>query len=123
MINGEEISLDLRFVGDKYYDTSWQKDMLDRKVLKKGLFIPGEDDYFFSLLFHCKVQKSSVKEKYYGTLADLAKRLHFSWYQSDLLSDDKAIGEILNGYFNSQGYYYENPLDAGVYRNRSVIKY
>lgn len=122
-IGGEEISIDIRFVGDKYYDVSWQKDMLRYKVFRNGLYIPREDDYFFSLLFHSKVQKPEVKKKYYGILSVLAQQLHFDWFDHSLLSDDKTIGEILNGYFKSNGYFYEAPVDKGVYRNTSVTKH
>jgi len=122
-IGKEEISIDIRFVGDKYYDASWQKDMLRHKVFKNGIYIPREDDYFFSLLFHCKVQKDKVKEKYFEILQKLSEHLDFDWYNNHLLIDDKATGEILNGYFRSQGYAYEKPIDKGVYENRSITRY
>src|SRR5699024_7457293 len=108
---------------DKYYDVSWQKDMLQRKIMQNNVFIPRKDDYFFSLLFHCKVQKDQVKNKYFDILENLAKTLNFAWYNTDLLSDDKAIGEILKGYFESHGYYYETPIDPGVFRNNPVVKH
>lgn len=121
-VGGERVSIDIRFIGDKYYDVSWQKDMLEHKVLRQGVYVPREDDYFFSLLFHCKVQKPQVKEKYYGILDQLAKQLKFEWFDTALLADDKKIGEILDGYFKTHGYFYEHPIDKGVYKNNAVIK-
>lgn len=122
-INNEKVSLDTRFVGDKYYDTSWQKDMLRYKKCMNGVQVPREDIYFFSLLFHCKAQKGSVKEKYIDILQNIADNLSFTWYDTTLLSDDKAVGKILKGYFQYQGYYYEEPVDHGVYKNHKVVKY
>jgi hypothetical protein len=123
LIDNEKVSLDIRFVGDKYYDTSWQKDMLRYKKCIDGVQVPREDMYFFSLLFHCKAQKGSVKEKYIGILENIADNLNITWYNTSLLFDDKAVGKILKGYFQSQGYYYQEPVDYGVYKNNKVIKY
>jgi hypothetical protein len=123
LIDNEEVSLDIRFVGDKYYDAAWQKDMLNNKVIRNGVFIPNKEDYFFSLLFHCRVQKGFVKEKYIDILGDIAGKLNFAWYDTSLLFDSKKVGQILKGYFQSQGYYYEDPIDNGVFKNTEVIKY
>lgn len=121
LIKNEKISLDLRYVGDKYYDVNWQKEMLQNKVLQNDVFVPRADDYFFSLLFHAKVQKASVKEKYIGILENLSTSLSFDWYKNEYLEDDSMIGRILKGYYKSQGYSYENPIDKGVYKNKKII--
>jgi hypothetical protein len=123
LINNQEISLDLRYVGDKYYDVNWGKDMLQNKVLRNGVYTPREDDYFFSLLFHAKVQKQDVKEKYIAILEDLSQSLNFDWYKTEYLQDNQAIGKILRGYYQSQAYVYENPIDKGVYKNKEVINF
>src|SRR5690606_15186604 len=123
IINNEKIDVDIRFIGDKYYDASWQKNMLDAKKINEGVYVPREDDYFFSLLFHCKVQKKEVKKKYIPILEDLAQKLKFQWFSSELLNDSKSIGNILKGYFQAQGYYYEDPIDTGVLKNNEVIRY
>jgi hypothetical protein len=121
LVNNREISLDLRYVGDKYYDVNWEKDMLLNKVIQGGVYTPREDDYFFSLLFHAKVQKQNVKEKYVCILEDLSESLSFIWYKTEYLQDNQIVGGILRGYYQSQAYVYENPIDKGVYRNKDVI--
>ena len=75
------------------------------------------------MLFHAKVQKPKVKEKYIGILDELSKTSSFDWYKSEQLNNDKAMGQLLDGYFRSHCYYYEDPLDNGVYKNESVIKF
>lgn len=122
-VNNENISLDIRYIGDKYYDTAWAKEMLQTKVIRNKVFVPRNDHYFFSLLFHAKVQKSKVKEKYVGIFEELAENLNFVWFKSEKLSDDKAMGEILNGYFRTHYYFYEDPIDRAVYKNENVIKH
>lgn len=121
-VDGEKISLDIRYVGDDYYDASWAKEMLLTKIMKDGVQIPRADHYFFSLLFHAKVQKPQVKPDYIGILDQLATALNFEWFKADTIDDDKAMGILLNGYFKSNGYFYKDPLDSGVYKNYSVIR-
>lgn len=121
-VAGEPVSLDIRFVGDHYYYPVWAERMLATKVLRDGVFVPRADHYFFSLLFHAKVQKPVVKDKYYGILEDLANELGFEWYRTQDLDDDIKMGRMLNGYFRNYDYYYEDPVDGGVHKNRTVIE-
>ncbi|RYM33917.1 hypothetical protein ERX46_08100 [Brumimicrobium glaciale] len=122
-IANKDIILDIRYIGDFYYDTSWQRDMLNNKVLKNKIFIPREDDYFFSLLYHCKAQKPNVKKEYIGVLNELAKKLRFEWFYTDLLTNDETIGKALGGYYIANDYYFSNPVDQKVYRNLNIIKH
>ncbi|AFL81708.1 hypothetical protein Aeqsu_2248 [Aequorivita sublithincola DSM 14238] len=122
-VNNEEVSLDMRFIGDKYYDIAWAKEILQTKMLRNNVYIPRKDHYFYSLLFHAKVQKPKVKAKYIDILEKLAKDLNFEWYKTEKIENDIAMGQILNGYFRSQGYFYENPIDRAVYKNESIIKF
>src|SRR5690554_522705 len=119
-VGNDEISIDIRYVGDKYYNTAWAKDMLDRKKYREGLFIPREDDYFFSLLYHAKVQKPNVKNKYVPILNQIASSLEFDWYKTSMLSNDEEIGKLIKGYFSAHSYVYEKPIDSGVYNNKKV---
>lgn len=120
-IAGESVSLDMRFVGDKYYDPAWAQQMLQTKVLRKGVYVPRDDHYFFSLLFHAKVQKPAVKPAYYGILESLAQRLGFDWYATQDLDNDAAMGRLLHGYLMAEGFLYEDPVDRGVHKNAAVI--
>lgn len=122
-VNEQNISLDMRFVGDKYYDVIWEKEMLQKKYLRNGVYIPRPDDYFFSLLFHAKIHKVTSKFKYAVILENLAKSLNFDWYKKEYLENDQRIGEILRGFYQSHGYYYEQPIDKGVFKNKRIIQY
>lgn len=119
-INNEKISIDIRFVGDNYYNNVWEKNMLQRKIFKNNVFTPRDDDYFFTLLYHAKVHKKKVKEKYIGILSKLAEELNFKWYNMNLIENDKLIGQILNGYYSGNGYFFERPIDSGVFNNNAV---
>lgn len=120
-VAGEDVSLDMRFVGDKYYDPAWAQQMLQTKALRNGVYVPRDDHYFFSLLFHAKVQKPAVKPVYYGILEDLAARLGFDWYETQDLENDEAMGRLLHGYLMAEDFLYEDPVDGGVHKNAPVI--
>lgn len=122
-VGGEEISLDMRFVGDKYYDAAWENNMLQNKIFKTGIFVPAEDDYFFSLLYHAKVQKTEVKPVYIDILTRIAENLGFSWFDAEVLKDNEKTGKILAGYMKNHTYYYEDPLDEGVVKHMDVINF
>lgn len=119
-IKNNRISIDMRYVGDNYYNTIWSERMLNRKLNCNGVFTPRIDDFFFSLLFHCKVQKPSVKGKYITQLDDIAKILGFDWFNKDLLNNDLQIAKLLNGYYRSEGYFFELPIDREVYTNKKI---
>lgn len=123
-IEGKEVYLDIRYVGDNYFDSVWQQKMLDRKLYKnKNIPILRDDDYFFSLLYHAKLQKPTVKEIYIPRLINLAEKIGLkSIDHKDIYLDEKSAS-ILNGYLNSHGYYFCKPYDTRVYINKNVLKY
>lgn len=123
-VANETISLDIRFVGDNYYDTAWSKDMLATKTKYKDLiYSPRLDHYYFSLLFHAKVQKPEVKPAYYSILNEIALKLKYEWFELEDLDNNKICGNILKGFFEYKGYFYIDPIDKGVYKNIEVINY
>lgn len=122
-VGDAQISMDIRFVGDNYYDPSWQKDMLARKKLYRGVYVPRRDDLFFSLLYHATVQKEEVKPAYTAKLESLAQTLGFHWFSPKILSDNKQTGKLIAGFLEGNNYCYVPPLDPGVYINPGIIRY
>lgn len=120
-VAGEYINTDIRHIGDRYYPAPWQADMLQRRNFSEGFFVPAHDDLFFSILYHCKVQKVQVKNKYIPELSMLAEHLRFDWFDGEDLKDDMKCGSIISGYMRARGLYYEDPIDKGVQKNQSVI--
>lgn len=121
-VKGNQVPVDIRFIGDQYHNTSWQKDMLNRKVNKNGSFVLRSDMHFFTLLYQCSVQNKAFTAKQIETLDRLSKELGFSWFEKDMLSDNDAIAEILRGYFKAHNYHYEEPIDKRSYRNHQITK-
>jgi hypothetical protein len=120
-ITGQTIKTDIRFVSDGYYPALWQKDMLAQKVLSNGFYVPRADDYFFSLLYHCKIHKKQVKPKYKTLLAAMAKNMRFDWFNNANIESEETAKEILSGYMKANFYFYEQPIDSGVGENEKII--
>ena len=58
VINGKW-TFDVRYVGDGYYDSSWQVDMLQRRVNSSGIFVQEPLSEAMSLLYHYNVHKDA----------------------------------------------------------------
>ena len=76
-VNNFQIPLDIRFIGDKYYDPVWSKDMLFRKIVTNGIPTPCISDYFYSLIYHIKLQKNFIKP-HIQRLDNLAIKMNFT---------------------------------------------
>jgi hypothetical protein len=124
MVEGRMVPLDIRHLGDYYYDPVWQYKMLKRKSFYNSN-IPRvrDDDYFFSLLYHAKLQKKVVKNAYIPRLIELAKKIGLKEFSDNDIYDDEKAAAIVNGFLKEQGYCFYTPVDSGVYLNKKVYKY
>jgi len=121
-VSGSRIQADIRFIGDHYFNSKWQANCLQKRRKVRGVYVPSPADHFFTLLYHCKVHKKIVNSKYIELLGAMSERMRFDWFDPGRLGDDLAMGEILAGYYRSNGYYYQHPVDSGVGRNLAVIR-
>lgn len=116
-VAGHRTAVDIRFIGDKYLPAVWQREILRQRVASHGVFVPSPEDLFFSILYHCKVQKHEIKRKYREDLPALARDLQFDWFRPEDLDNDVSMAKILSGFMLGAGYYYEAPVDSQVRRN------
>ena len=120
-VNNYNIPLDIRFIGDKYFDPLWASDMLKRKKFKSLIPIPSKLDYFFSLLYHVKLQKLDVKKIYIKRLDILAKEIDIQNLPSNFVLDDSICADLLNGFLSTNNYRYTYTDDA--VRNKSFLEH
>lgn len=117
-VAGRNVTLDVRWVGDGYLDPRWQDRMLERRIMPEaGLAHPRIDDYFFSLLYHAKIQKPEVKPGYVARLRELAEELALPADLAPRISDDDAAAAALDGYLAAHGFAVPQPRDQDVHRN------
>ena len=94
----QKISLDIRCIGDSYYDEAWEKNMLkNRRLYKESFYTMSEEDYYYSLIYHGLYHKDNLKQEYIERLQVLAKKLNFN-FQINHLSED------LKQYMQKHGY-------------------
>ena len=75
--NDLTVHVDIRYVGDGYYDKKWQQNMLNSKSLFNGnIYIPNFENYFYSLIYHAIYQKKSLSEEYLNRLCTMASSLN-----------------------------------------------
>ena len=111
-IDGKDIPFDFRYIGDNYYDMAWERQILKNKKQERGLFIPGDEDLYYSLLYHAYIQKHQVKPDYYSKLEGYGNAIgiHFP-------TDTHAAILQLDAFMKAHGYEYIAPKDKTVVYN------
>ena len=116
-VGGQIVPTDIRFVGDGYFDQTWQQTVLSKRVRINGVYVPREDDHFFTLLHHALVHKDNVKPEYRKRLAKLATSAAVSASSDVDFEDQKNLLALLSGYMRGQRYVHEMALDNRVGAN------
>ena len=116
LVNGQDVPVDIRTIGDGYYDAAWEEDMLSSRVLFRDMcYIQSEENYFYSLMYHALIQKNSLSEEYRRKLSDMNT-------SAGGLSERELIA-MLEEFMRKHGYRYCYPDDRGViFRTAPVSK-
>jgi hypothetical protein len=107
MIRNKVIALDVRSTGDGYYDARWEKAMLDTRVLKDGMYVLEDTEYFYSLLYHVLIQKEKISDEYYNRLMKMAE-------DCDISVDKESLLSCLEAYMRENGYHYTYPASCAT---------
>ena len=119
-IENQLVPIDIRFVGDDYYDISWEKEMLkNSKIFNNVVKILSNDDLFFSLLYHALLQKKEIKDKYIQFFTEEIKYREIKFKNNYSRREQFII--ILKQYMDSKHYYIVNPRDESVRINKNYI--
>lgn len=108
-IGGTEVVLDIRSVGDGYYDRKWEDAILSERIcFDKRFYIPDEKNYYYSLVYHAILQKQKLSEEYLG-------RLNLMAPQCGVVAATKEEHlAALESYMHEKGYRYTVPYDVWV---------
>ncbi|MBX2866358.1 hypothetical protein KTR10_00125 [Candidatus Kaiserbacteria bacterium] len=104
-IAGREVSVDVRFVGDNYYPRGWEEEVLKSRRAYKGFFVPDEEHFFYTLLYHTLVHKRNMSDVYRKQLSQMAKERNLC---EGTLSGTEAW-TILDAFMEEKGYTYVRP--------------
>lgn len=112
-VNGEEVFIDLRHVGDNYYDIKWAAQILkNRRKLIGGFYVPCATDYLYSLIYHALIHKKRIADDYHEKISlalaeiepDCVEELTFDYFFLRLRS-----------FLEENSYRLERPKDKSVY--------
>lgn len=118
MIDNKVVPFDVRFLGDGYYDKLWQYKMLKNKILTSdGVPRMNNEDYFYSLIYHSKLQKYEVKEVYKTRFSTLAHSLNIIEWKTENIDNEKYIAVLLSKFMKLNHYVFTVPLDCNVPKN------
>jgi predicted Ser/Thr protein kinase len=110
-IGGQEIPVDIRYVGDNYYCEQWEKDMLANPVKLGPLFIPDPANLFYSLLYHVLVHKRIVSNQYRQILTRLASSIGLP---GEIAQSDEHLWIWLDGFIGDNSYEYVRPKELSI---------
>lgn len=105
-IGKDKLYFDFRYLGDKYYDTKWQREIIDNRIMYNGFYIPSEEDFKYSLLYHALIHKKSISTDYMEKFLE--------WFKTD---DINELNDILQAYMKNKKYMCVEPKDISVYFN------
>lgn len=119
MVNYRRIPIDLRTVGDDYYDAAWEENMLSSRKLKHTMmgewYTMDEENYYYSLVYHAYIQKEMVGADYPARLQELARSI-------GLTNTTKEMHlESLISFLNENEYMCPYPHDISVPVNAYLL--
>ena len=108
-IAGYNVKFGLRYIGDGYYDSYWEEEMLENKVLRDAHYYVMQDrDYFYSLLYHALLQKKTLSDDYRIRLRDMGTRIGMK------LEEYTDFERVLFHFLNERKYTVPYPKDPTV---------
>lgn len=107
-IGDHEIPIDVRIIGDNYYDEKWERNMIKQRIKRDFFYCLDEQNFKYSVLYHCLFHKDDIPQKYVAFLVDN--------FGDDMRKSNLMM--ILRRYLKSAGYTVSRPTDQGVFFNK-----
>ena len=104
-IKDKIVKLDVRYIGDGYFDTEWQKKLLNNRKVNKSFYFPNKENFTYALLYHIVYHKGYIDKKYINFLK---KNLKLNTI------DFNEIMMIINKYLKFKKYKMTRPLDLTI---------
>ncbi len=114
-----KIRFDIRWVGDGYYPSRWEDEMLNNKVLSdSGVYIMNQTDYCYSLAYHAILQKPKLSKEYFQKIQESYKMRE----GKPVPRDEQAMVDDLKLFLTNNSYHVILPKDPAVYVNWDIMK-
>lgn len=105
LIKKQVVNIDVKYVGDGYFDKKWEEEILSSRVLYNNqYYIPNNENSFYSLLYHSLIHKEYRNNHYLPMLRKIANSM-----------DNGVLSSIdinrLTLYMRQKGYSFVYPTD------------
>jgi hypothetical protein len=117
-IDNNKIKFDFGYPEDGYYDEKWLKDVLKRRVLHEGIYVPSKKDYFYTLLYHAVIHQKNICTEYKNKLKNLAKEMKMNNFSQDTFENIELAKIILENYMEKNKYHYTNSITYKIKHNK-----
>jgi hypothetical protein len=107
-VGKKNIPIDIRYIGDNFYDKKLQQDMLNTRIKHpKGFYIPNKEMHLNSLIYHAIIHKSKISHTYLKV---------FNKYDiKDNEINKKNLKNKLDNWMQKKGYSYCKPESSVGY--------
>ena len=101
-VGTKDIPIDIRYLGDNYYDKKLQQDMLDTRIKHPNdFYIPNNEIHLYSLIYHAIIHKPKISHTYVKIFK------HYGLIESEINRKDLKIK--LDTFMKDNGYTYCKP--------------
>lgn len=113
------VPVDVRSLGDSYYDNLWEKQMLEKRMIADNgnWYVLTKEDYYYSLVYHSILQKDLIFKDYVEKLNNMGKDLGLE------AVNVKDHLKHLDVYMKMKKYQYVKPIDPSVPFQEKYILY
>lgn len=116
-LNNTELQVDIRYVGDGYYDTKWEKAILNtKKLFNDYIYIISDEMYFYTLIYHAIYQKNFLSSEYYVKLQNMGMQL------GQIITSKRQLENILFQFMLDNEYKFTYTSDPGIILNFPVSR-
>jgi hypothetical protein len=112
IVNDKKLLIDIRQIGDGYYDELWELHMLRDRLSHMNYYVLDNVNEKYSLLYHYLIQKKTD---------DNSKYKSFIIQNFDEWNIEDNI-KALAGFMKKNNYSFATPIDSWVYLNKKNIK-
>ncbi|MBR1928310.1 MAG: protein kinase [Paludibacteraceae bacterium] len=113
LINNTNVPFDVRYIGDNYYCSHWQYQLLENIIYYKNIVkVLDPQNHLYTLLYHGLIHKWEIKKDYVETILRLAKQLGV-----ELSSNFSNATDVLVNFMQHNGYEFIKPNDDSVIWN------
>jgi hypothetical protein len=114
-IGGNEVPVDIRFMGDGYYCDAWEKNILASRVKRGNLYVPDQENLFYSLSYHALVHKRCFSERYDQIIRQMAPDIGLDLRPAPSLMDfEQQLWASLDEFMTRKRYQYVRPSELSI---------